>query len=62
MKKIRVGIADDNKEFCEILTDYFSDKENIDIVFEETEDEVLKRLKNKKEKENSLADFLNGLK
>ena len=37
-------------------------EENIDIVFEETEDEVLKRLKNKKEKENSLADFLNGLK
>ena len=37
-------------------------EENVDIVFEETEDEVLKRLKNKKEKENSLADFLNGLK
>lgn len=41
---------------------YVPQEENIDIVFEETEDEVLKRLKNKKEKENSLADFLNGLK
>ncbi len=33
MKRIKVGIADDNKEFCEILVDYFSQKENIDIVF-----------------------------
>ena len=33
MKKIRIGIADDNKEFCGILGDYFEDKENIDIVF-----------------------------
>ena len=33
MKKIKIGIADDNKEFCNILTDYFKDKENIDIVF-----------------------------
>ena len=33
MKKIRIGIADDNKEFCEILADYFGDKENIEIVF-----------------------------
>lgn len=33
MKKIKVGIADDNKEFCNILLDYFKDKENIEIVF-----------------------------
>ena len=33
MKKIKVGIADDNKEFCNILIDYFKDKENIEIVF-----------------------------
>lgn len=33
MKKIKIGIADDNKEFCEILKDYFSDKENIEVVF-----------------------------
>ena len=33
MKKIRIGIADDNKEFCGILADYFGDKENIEIVF-----------------------------
>lgn len=33
MKKIKVGIADDNKEFCNILLDYFKEKENIDIVF-----------------------------
>ena len=33
MKKIKIGIADDNKEFCEILSDYFDDKDNIEIVF-----------------------------
>lgn len=33
MKKIKVGIADDNKEFCDILVDYFAEKEDIDLVF-----------------------------
>ena len=33
MKKITLGIADDNKEFCEILTDYFAGYDEIDLVF-----------------------------
>lgn len=33
MKTIKIGIADDNKEFCEILVDYFQDKEDIDLAF-----------------------------
>ena len=33
MKKIRIGIADDNKEFCDILMDYFKEKENIEVTF-----------------------------
>lgn len=33
MKKIKIGIADDNKEFCEILVDYFAEKEDIDLIF-----------------------------
>lgn len=33
MTKISIGIADDNKEFCEILSDYFTDQENIEITF-----------------------------
>lgn len=33
MKKIKIGIADDNKDFCEILSDYFAKKEDIDLVF-----------------------------
>lgn len=33
MKKIRIGIADDNKEFCEILVDFFQEKDDIDLVF-----------------------------
>lgn len=33
MKKISVGIADDNKEFCDILTDYFQAYPEIDVVF-----------------------------
>ena len=33
MRKIKIGIADDNKEFCDILVDYFSEKEEIDLAF-----------------------------
>ncbi len=33
MTKISIGIADDNKDFCEILSDYFTEQENIDITF-----------------------------
>ena len=33
MKKIRVGIADDNREFCDIITEYFREKDDIDLVF-----------------------------
>lgn len=33
MRKIKIGIADDNREFCDILTEYFSGKDNIDIGF-----------------------------
>ena len=33
MKKITLGIADDNKEFCEILTDYFADFDEIEVSF-----------------------------
>ena len=33
MKKIRLGIADDNKEFCDILTDYFRAYPEMDVVF-----------------------------
>ena len=33
MKKIKIGIADDNREFCDILVDYFREKEDIELVF-----------------------------
>ncbi|MBO4992210.1 MAG: sporulation transcription factor Spo0A [Firmicutes bacterium] len=33
MKNIRVGIADDNREFCDILTEYFRSYPEIDVVF-----------------------------
>lgn len=33
MNKIRLGIADDNKDFCDILIDFFNAQENIEIVF-----------------------------
>ena len=33
MKKIKIGIADDNREFCDILTDLLSEREDIDLVF-----------------------------
>ena len=33
MKRIKIGIADDNKDFCDILSDFFNDKEEIDVSF-----------------------------
>ena len=33
MKKIRIGIADDNREFCDIIAEYFREKDDIDLVF-----------------------------
>ena len=33
MKKIRIGIADDNREFCDVITEYFRQKDDIDLVF-----------------------------
>ena len=33
MTKIRVGIADDNHDFCEILKDYFAAQANVEIVW-----------------------------
>lgn len=33
MLKIRVGIADDNRDFCEILTDFFKKQNDIEISF-----------------------------
>ncbi len=32
LKKIKLGICDDNKEFVGIMVDYLSSKENIEIV------------------------------
>lgn len=32
LKKIKIGISDDNKEFCNILVDYLSSKGNIEIL------------------------------
>ena len=33
MNKIRLGIADDNRDFCDILIDFFHSQENIEISF-----------------------------
>ncbi|MDO4553222.1 MAG: sporulation transcription factor Spo0A [Bacillota bacterium] len=33
MTKIKVGLADDNRDFCEVLEDYFSDRPEIQLVF-----------------------------
>ena len=32
MKKIKVLIADDNKDFCDILNEYLKRQENIEVV------------------------------
>ncbi|MGI6727778.1 MAG: sporulation transcription factor Spo0A [Anaerovoracaceae bacterium] len=33
MKKVRIGIADDNKDFCNILIDFFETQKDIEVVF-----------------------------
>ena len=33
MKTVRVGVADDNQDFCEMLTDFFKDYKDIDVAF-----------------------------
>lgn len=33
MEKIRLGLVDDNKDFCEALQEYFSRQEDMQIVF-----------------------------
>lgn len=33
MKRIKIGIADDNKDFCDILSDFFEDKDDIEVSF-----------------------------
>lgn len=33
MSRIKLGIADDNRDFCDILSDYFADKNDVEISF-----------------------------
>ena len=33
MKKIRIGVVDDNRDFCDVVTDYLLKQPNMEIVF-----------------------------
>ena len=33
MKKINIGIVDDNKDFCEVVSEYLSAQENMEVLF-----------------------------
>ena len=33
MKKIRIGIVDDNKDFCEVVSENLSAQENIEVFY-----------------------------
>lgn len=33
MKKIRLGIVDDNKDFCDVLTNYFGQQPDMEVIF-----------------------------
>ena len=33
MKKITIGIVDDNKDFCEVVSDYLRKQANMEVVF-----------------------------
>lgn len=46
-KKIKIGIADDNKEFCNIMVEYLSNQENIEIIGTATDgNQALELIKN----------------
>ena len=32
-KKIRVGLADDNQDFCDVVSDYISKQDNMELIF-----------------------------
>ena len=34
MKKIKIGIVDDNKDFCDVVREYLKKQENMEILFE----------------------------
>ena len=33
MKKIKIGIVDDNQDFCEVVRDYLNKQNNIEVIF-----------------------------
>lgn len=33
MKKITIGVVDDNQDFCEVVTNYFNKQENLEVTF-----------------------------
>jgi CheY-like chemotaxis protein len=33
MKKIRIGVVDDNRDFCDVVTDYLVKQSNMEIAF-----------------------------
>ena len=33
MKKIKIGIVDDNQDFCEVVMDYLNKQNNIEVIF-----------------------------
>ena len=33
MKKIKIGLVDDNQDFCEVVSEYIKKQENMEIMF-----------------------------
>ena len=33
MKKIKIGVADDNQDFCDVVRDYVRKQDNMEIIF-----------------------------
>lgn len=55
MKKITIGVVDDNKDFCEVVTDYLATQGNLEVMFvAENGAEAIEFLK----KEESCPDVL----
>ena len=62
MKKINIGIVDDNKDFCEVVSEYLSAQENMEVLFAANDGmEALEQIKGGRCPEILVLDLINSL-
>lgn len=58
MKKIRLGIADDNRDFCRILSEYYNNKNGVEIIWTAHDGLETMNLYNREEPDVLLIDVV----